>query len=230
MPVVGHGQPIAPYPQIHGHATTYPPNYVPAHNAGPSTGHVDHQTQIALVPVIPRPVPHDPSKVFRVPLPPDTSTFCDPITIMGVPGLRCRDCLNIRKSLANRHIVTTVDNVGQPMDGLFTNKEAYIHRGWWVCDVHPKNLFTTKTHKDPEEDYKFGHLLTMLVDKVYKAWHSGKFADADNARDLQDLVGPQVAPTPGVRVRYDMVYIVAVRRWKDRRGRYHYFPELEIRI
>ncbi|KAI0365019.1 hypothetical protein BV20DRAFT_973721 [Pilatotrama ljubarskyi] len=176
--------------------------------------------------------PPVPSQRFRVPLPPKMDPdYCEPITIRGVPGLCCQEpgppIRNVKK--CNVYIVTNVDRFDTLLDGLFPEEEVYIHKGVFACHrVEPR--FYLKTLKDPQKGFNFGHLLRRMVDKQFRSWFCKDFLDRQRAKDLQDLVGPALAPERGVHVTWDMVYFVAVRRWMDRRGRYHYFPEIEIRI
>ncbi|KAI0633992.1 hypothetical protein C8Q77DRAFT_1056091, partial [Trametes polyzona] len=162
---------------------------------------------------------------LRCPLPPGVSTFGDPITVGGAVGLHCRQCPGIGRVVVNKWIQENVDGVGERLDGVFDSAKLYVHRGLFACDPEAHFVFNSPTMKTPQEGFQRAHLLTMMVDKQYKAWHSSRFLDADHARDLQDLVGADVVPTRGTRVTWDMIYLVAVRRWKDRYGVYHYFPE-----
>ncbi|KAI0357898.1 hypothetical protein OH77DRAFT_1519206 [Trametes cingulata] len=224
--VISTNQPFAA--EVSVHPTTH--NAASNRTATMTTSATSRQRQAFATPPVPRPPLHDPSRCFRVPLPPGTDDYCDPITIRGVSGLRCRDCPKARRMSANAYICAEVDRVGVLLDSVFPEGEVYVHRGWFACDPKPHFLFTSKTSKDPREGFKRVHLLSMMVDKQYRSWFCRKFLEGGTTKDLQDLVGPTLAPTRGIRVKWEAIHLVAVRRWRDRRGRYHYFPEIEVRI
>ncbi|KAI0824521.1 hypothetical protein BC628DRAFT_417906 [Trametes gibbosa] len=171
---------------------------------------------------------------YRVPLPKGTATLCDPITVHGVVGLQCWRATNHRARKSSRtispYIRENVDGVEECMDAAFARPEVYVHRGVFACDPAPAYVFNSTSRKAPQQDFRRVHLLTMMAEKQYKAWFGNKSRDANGTLDLQDLVGADLVPERGTRVTWGMVYMVAVRRWKDRYREYHYFPELEIRV
>lgn len=63
--------------------------------------------------------PHDPTRTFRVPLPPNTDVFFDPVSVGGVLGLACHQCSSVRKSRANPYIFENVDRARMSLDHAF---------------------------------------------------------------------------------------------------------------
>lgn len=73
--------------------------------------------------------PHDPTRTFKVPLPPNTDVFFDPVSVGGVLGLACYQCPSVRKSRANPYIFENVDRARMSLDHAFPEKKICVHRG-----------------------------------------------------------------------------------------------------
>ncbi|EIW53668.1 uncharacterized protein TRAVEDRAFT_23931 [Trametes versicolor FP-101664 SS1] len=175
--------------------------------------------------------PHDPTRTFKVPLPPNTDVFFDPVSVGGVLGLACYQCPSVRKSRANPYIFENVDRARMSLDHAFPEKKICVHRGVIGADAHNvPQIFQSESDKVPLEGFALGHLLTLMVGRQYKLWHCGRQAELRRTTGLRHLIGNR-ADVPShildMEPSWRMLYVVAIRRWLDSNGKFHYFPELE---
>ncbi|KAI0768300.1 hypothetical protein BD413DRAFT_493969 [Trametes elegans] len=241
---------------LHGAATSGQHGDYPAaqwHNS-PSAPQQDIAPPDSTPLVVSQPGPtrrkHDGRRTFKVPLPPGTDkTYCETVATKDLLGLRCHDCVNNLQAASDKrshpHIVQNVCGQERVMDEYFPGDRVSVHRTWaYRCTTtqFPGNgrsrvgcVFNRTSAKlTGNKEFCLGHLLTMMVRKLYHWWASEK-GGMTQYRPLEYFVGEDEAGDMGdVGVNWDHIYIVAVRRWKREREsgepQFCYFPEIHILI